>query len=715
MTYLLRYIIVLLLAFFVTGHCIERLYVDDPQNPWRNGTGTIEEVVISVRPAGIYMEVGLYLTFSADGVSFPPNTQLETEMRFELPENVVVHDLWLWVGQDIMRADILDIWTASSIYNGIVNRRRDPAILYKRSAIDYELRVYPMLPNQTRKVKMTYLVPTEWKSSSVSIPLPANIIRLSRTSPETVYILYWDNESWVNPRVREHPASEFILNNDPLFGDFYRAELPPNVENGSLTLDVDAPLQNGFYVNRLDNDGSGFYQLAVLPSAALDLPTDRKIACLFDYDFSKSTVSIQTVLDAARITLLNELADADSFNLIFTQLSGTLRASDSWFPATSAGIEAAFSAVGSNPIFNFSNLPSLLTDGIHFIQENGGDGSLLLISNTDQLRDQAIADVQISQLLAAMDPIVPVHIVDYNNLNILTNTIGGKIFSGNQYFYEKLSEQTSGSFENINDYGSLLETVSAVTALAEATIDAFDLHAQVDNGFTFARFTLGGLAQSIESSEGILQVGKYFGDFPITVQVSGLYQGQPYNRETTLAAQAITPHDSLLEEVWTGNRIISLEGEPQTDNTIESILDLSIDERVLSIYSAFLALEPSDTVFACTDCQDESGLVVGIEDDEVIESDSLFVAFPNPFNNRTTIKIRLSASFMQQNDDISFKIYNTLGQLVRTFPAESSSGREYQFNWDGVNDHGLEVSSGTYFFVVSSATRRQVLRLLLVK
>ena len=711
-----RIIILICLCLTVTGHSFERLYVDDPQNPWRSGTGTIEEVVLSVRPLGVYMEVGLYLTFSADGLSFPANTQLETELLFDLPEQAIVRDLWLWVGQDIMRADILDMWTASGIYNGIVNRRRDPAILFKRSAIDYELRVYPMLPNETRKVKLTYLIPTEWTSSTVSIPLPASLINTSRTSPETIYVLFWDDDEWINPRIKEHPGSEFIPNFDPLFGNFQRAELPFGAENGELTLEVDAPLQNGIYVNRLDEDGSGFYQLVVLPSSALDLGEDQKVVCLFDYDIAKSNVGITGVLNAARTMLENELADADSFNLIFTGLSGTVRAADNWFPATAAGVEAAFSAAGPSPLLNFSDLPTLLADGIDFIQTNGNDGSILLISNTDQMRNQATADATVNLLITSMDPNIPISIADYNNLNLLTNSIGGKIYVGNQYFYEQLSEQTGGVFENIANHGSLLSTLAAVSSLAENTIEAFDLHAQVNNGFTFARYTLSETDGALDAKNGILQIGKYFGDFPLTVQVSGLYQGQPHTRTTTIDDSSTSEQDSLHNEMWTGQRIHDMESEFQSDNIIESILDLSIEERILSLYTAFLALEPSDTVFACVDCQDESGLAVGIEDIEQQSDDSLFVAFPNPFNNRTTIKVKLTSNFATSDSELSFKIYNTLGQLVKTFPAEADSGnREYQFIWDGVNEHGLEVGSGTYFFVVSSATRRQVLRLLLVK
>jgi hypothetical protein len=47
----------------------ESLKVLDPQSWWSDDWGTIEEATLSIRPHGIYMEYGLYLTFSARDTS----------------------------------------------------------------------------------------------------------------------------------------------------------------------------------------------------------------------------------------------------------------------------------------------------------------------------------------------------------------------------------------------------------------------------------------------------------------------------------------------------------------------------------------------------------------------------------------------------------------------------------------------------------------------
>ena len=141
--------VILLLSFLFVLTLVQstfaysRLTVRDPRR-WRNGQGTIEEAVFSIRPKGLYMECGMYLTFSARDLSFDNNDSLEVEFEFDLPHGSIVHDSWLWIEGDIIRGEIMDKWTAASIYENIVRRRRDPSILFKRGNNNYELRIFPM-------------------------------------------------------------------------------------------------------------------------------------------------------------------------------------------------------------------------------------------------------------------------------------------------------------------------------------------------------------------------------------------------------------------------------------------------------------------------------------------------------------------------------------------------------------------------------------------
>ena len=193
-----------------------------------------------------------------------------------------------------------------------------------------------------------------------------------------------------------------------------------------------------------------------------------------------------------------------------------------------------------------------------------------------------------------------------------------------------------------------------------------------------------------------------------------MYESDVFSQEFEIGEEKINQSDSLSEEVWTGNYIDYLESQDQTNDIINEIIDYSVSQRVLSIYSAFLCLEPSRGGEICYDCMDESALVNISDQVNNSRSDSLLIAYPNPFNGQVQIKVNLSNIGIK--DNTTMKIYNILGQVVRTFDLRKNiSGNNLKITWNGKNDFGSYVSSGTYFFVVNSTNKRYSLKLLYMK
>lgn len=81
-------------------------------------------------------------------------------------------------------------------------------------------------------------------------------------------------------------------------------------------------------------------------------------------------------------------------------------------------------------------------------------------------------------------------------------------------------------------------------------------------------------------------------------------------------------------------------------------------------------------------------------DEEIIPNDyTLLQNYPNPFNIETRIEFKSI-----KETDATVIIYNLLGQKVRTlFYGKSQIGTN-SFIWDGKDNHGLIVPSGTYFY-----------------
>jgi len=92
------------------------------------------------------------------------------------------------------------------------------------------------------------------------------------------------------------------------------------------------------------------------------------------------------------------------------------------------------------------------------------------------------------------------------------------------------------------------------------------------------------------------------------------------------------------------------------------------------------------------------------------KSFTLFQNQPNPFNPETKISYYLPTSCQAR-----LTIYNILGQNVRTlFDGQQDAGVQTQI-WDGRNDHGVQLSSGIYFYRLQADNFHQTKKMILMK
>ena len=83
---------------------------------------------------------------------------------------------------------------------------------------------------------------------------------------------------------------------------------------------------------------------------------------------------------------------------------------------------------------------------------------------------------------------------------------------------------------------------------------------------------------------------------------------------------------------------------------------------------------------------------------------------PNPFNPRTTVRYQLATKA-----HVKLVIFDVSGKVVRTLVAERQSAGRYQVRWEGTDDRGMTVSSGIYFYQISTGEFQDVKRLMLLK
>lgn len=89
---------------------------------------------------------------------------------------------------------------------------------------------------------------------------------------------------------------------------------------------------------------------------------------------------------------------------------------------------------------------------------------------------------------------------------------------------------------------------------------------------------------------------------------------------------------------------------------------------------------------------------------------ALYTAQPNPAVNRLAINFAIPKA-----DHVCLKVYNSLGQLVRTLVNDVKQPGYYSVLWDGKDDTGHHVAAGIYFYQFTTNAYQETKKAVLVK
>ncbi len=94
-----------------------------------------------------------------------------------------------------------------------------------------------------------------------------------------------------------------------------------------------------------------------------------------------------------------------------------------------------------------------------------------------------------------------------------------------------------------------------------------------------------------------------------------------------------------------------------------------------------------------------------------VSSPGLLQNSPNPFNPRTTIAFDLPGP-----QSVSLRVFDMAGRLVKELiTAEEHTSGRHEVVWNGTDDAGRQVTSGTYFYRLETGAFSETRRMTLVK
>ncbi|MEO1845534.1 MAG: VIT domain-containing protein, partial [Akkermansiaceae bacterium] len=83
-------------------------------------------------------------------------SRLEGVFYFPLPQDASISGFGMWIGGELVEADVVEKQRAREIYETILRERRDPGLLEWTGGNIFKARVFPILGHSEKRIKITY-------------------------------------------------------------------------------------------------------------------------------------------------------------------------------------------------------------------------------------------------------------------------------------------------------------------------------------------------------------------------------------------------------------------------------------------------------------------------------------------------------------------------------------------------------------------------------
>ncbi len=656
--------------------------VNDPQDWCCDRPASIENVEYEIRTSGLYSEVSIAFDVFTDYQQFFNNeTQLEFDYTFNLDDDAVFNDSWLWIEDYISKGELYEKGEGTIIYEEIVDRRQDPSILTKLDHDSYNLKIYPLIPDSTRRVKLSYLVPLSFDKNKMMTSLPMQFLDSSDEYPQNINLTIHDDTNWFHSDLSN---SSWINTSQDSESRTYKYQ--GNVSAATtIQYQSDNP-SSKVYFGTYEEEDDKYYQLLYLPEVEV-IQDPRHHLILFDYDENQTNITQEAII--AKINAgLKQLTDQDYFTIAYSDFV-TKFTSDEWQLATDSNIDQAINKILEDDISTYSRLTSMLPTCLERIEDSNIDIHLDIISSSTELYDEDFAGPYLTEVIEYIDDL------DYTLTISAIDFATSKPWSqfenswkkGNDHFYIALTQITSGNHINQYNGDDISEGLIENYSSEKISSTEFDFDINVTDGFTYSTFYDNLENNTLTFNKPIIATGKYYGEGELSLSLNGIINGELFSEEVDLIESEALLLDSKIKSAWNAEYI--LENEFNQDyNIIKDVITTSIDERLLSFRTVYLCLEP-DTIAISSNNEDTEGDILISTEDELNNIEVSI--FPNPFAEKVNIEIPLDQ--ISVGSDIEIEIYNLAGELVYSFHEKATNTNgSYILTWEP----GNQIVSGLY-------------------
>lgn len=157
-------------------------------HPWPHPPRPYTPLEVSYHHVTVKID-GQIATTSVDQEFYNPNNrQLEGTYLFPIPRGAQIDKFTMNIGGKMMEAELLPAAKARQIYEDIVRKLKDPALLEYADRDVFKVRIFPIEPHSKKRVKLSYTEVLKADAGLVNYTYPLNTEKFSAAPVKNVSI-----------------------------------------------------------------------------------------------------------------------------------------------------------------------------------------------------------------------------------------------------------------------------------------------------------------------------------------------------------------------------------------------------------------------------------------------------------------------------------------------------------------------------------------------
>jgi len=517
----------------------------------------------------------------------------EGEYLYPLPGEAVFQGFSLFQGDAELRGEIMDAERARHIYEEIVRRKADPALIELAGQGLLRARIFPIQPGEERKVTLRYAQVLGRAGSALQLQY-AGGIRGRGESPDTEVIPIGrpDPHGPTRPervrssfRVQVDDPSRFL---DP-FSPTHTLEVDRDEERLTITIDEEIegrlsiflPLAGepvGLSVATHRPVGElGYFMLTLSPDRNAEAVEPRDVTVVLDVSGSMSGEKIEQARQALH-QLLGTLDRDDRFRLI--AFSSAVRVqSEGWSPARGASLERARAWIDDLVADGGTNIGGALEEASRLESPRGRLPVVLFL--TDGL--PSVGEDSPERLAAIAERRA-------GRARVFAFGVGHDV---NTQLLDRLGEAGRGDTDYVQPGENVERVISLVaTKIRHPVLTDLDLES---NGVRLSEIYPVRIPDVFAGEELVL-FGRYDGRGQGVITVLGERAGRRVDFATELDFPESSEANAYIPRLWASRKLGHLERqiwtEGETQGLVEEIRQVALRYGLPSRYTAYLVEEP---------------------------------------------------------------------------------------------------------------------------